>query len=54
MQAPERDPLTRPDGTPIRVLTVDDAGSQVAVYAPERGTTEHQALRRLVEWARAG
>ncbi len=39
---------------PYRVLTVDDAGSQVAVYAPERGTTEHQALRRLVEWARAG
>ena len=27
MQAPERDPLTRPDGTPIRVLTVDDESS---------------------------
>ena len=27
MQAAERDPLTRPDGTPIRVLTVDDEAS---------------------------
>ena len=27
MQAPERDPLTRPEGTPIRVLTVDDESS---------------------------
>ncbi|QIK71583.1 response regulator transcription factor [Propioniciclava coleopterorum] len=27
MQAPEREPLTRPDGTPIRVLTVDDEAS---------------------------
>ena len=27
MQAPERDPLTRPDGTPLRILTVDDEAS---------------------------
>ena len=27
MQAPEREPLTRPDGTPIRILTVDDESS---------------------------
>ena len=27
MQAPERDPLTRPDGTPLRSLTVDDEAS---------------------------
>ncbi|WP_454227042.1 response regulator transcription factor [Propioniciclava flava] len=27
MQAPERDPLTRPDGTPLRILTVNDEAS---------------------------
>ncbi len=57
MQAPEREPLTRPDGTPIRILTVDDEASLTdllgmalryegwEVTAADTGLTAVQAAR---------